>query len=245
MFGFLEAVPSATEPPEVGNSNAGYEVLNELLKDPDNVPGVVDCFISRAREDNKLAAVLDMSDGKNPVPPFLLRVVRALLSSEDVLKPQEKVRTGWRVIRDALRNQEEDSQSFVTFLAELPEIDALVADVLGNAFDYHDSGLYLALLRGHDSKELEAWCAGGLSSIVQQEWLKELKSRGDLVNLVIELKAKGATVTLGLPYFDALIEYAQYVSERQRGILPVSDWRELVGALTHNQKELFPRRAYP
>ena len=244
MFGFLEAVPSATEPPEVGNSNAGYEVLNELLKDPDDVPGVVECFIARAKEDNKLAAVLGMSDGKNPSPPFLLRVVRALLSSEDVLKPQEQVRSGWRVIRDALRDQGEDSQSFVTFLAELPEIDDLVADVLGSAFDYPDSGLYLALLRGHTSKELEAWCADGLTSIVQQEWLKELKSRGDLVELVIELKAKGASVTLGLPYFDALIEYAEYVSGRQRGILPIGDWRELVGVLTLDQKELFPRRAY-
>ena len=38
VFGYLEAVPDASEPDEFGSSNAGYENLTELLQDPDTVP---------------------------------------------------------------------------------------------------------------------------------------------------------------------------------------------------------------
>ena len=36
MFGYLEAVPDASVPSQVGNSNAGHDNLTEILQNPDH-----------------------------------------------------------------------------------------------------------------------------------------------------------------------------------------------------------------
>ena len=167
-----------------------------------------------------------------------------LLMSEDVSKPIKLVRTNWFLIQDVLEKEKEDSQSLETFLKGLPGLDSLVADVIDGAFDVGESGLYIALLRSNADANIVTWCAGGLSSVNQDSWAKGLKSQGDLLDLVIELKAQGANLTLSVDYFDALIEYAKNVSEGLRRVLPVESWHELFALLSADQQELLPRRVY-
>ena len=129
VFGYLQAVPDASEPDEFGSSNAGYENLTELLQNPDTVPRAVEHFIARAKETQQLRVVLQMATGKRPVPPFLVEVLGTLLISDDVSKPPELVKAKWSLIRSILQKRKEDSQSFEIFLKGLPGLDNLIGDV--------------------------------------------------------------------------------------------------------------------
>ena len=129
MFGFWEAVHDASEPTEVGNSNAGHENFTEILEDPESVGDVVEHFIARVKETQKLPLVFQMARGKRPIPRFLVRVLRTLLMSEDVSKPLDLVRTNWSLIRRVLPENKEDLRSVETFLKRLPQLDNLVTEV--------------------------------------------------------------------------------------------------------------------
>ena len=244
MFGYLETVPDASEPTEVGNSEAGYEELTQLLQDPDTLPGAVEHFTALAIEANQLSVVFAMTAGERPSPPFVARVLRTLLVSENVSKAPELVRGNWSVIREVLEAEDEDSQSFGTFLKELPGLETLVGKVVDGNFNVTESGLYVALLRSNSGTDPETWCASGLSSVDQRVWLEEITSQGPLVELVIELKARGVAMALSPAYFDALIEYARGVADGAERLIQDDTWHDLFTLLNSNQQELFPRRAY-
>ena len=242
MFGFLRAVPDPEQPAQVGNSHAGYQYLTQMLQTPDMVTGAAEHFAALVRETQQLPVVFEMATAWETVPPFLANVLRTLLRSEDVCKPVELVRANWDVIREVLR--EEDSQDFETFLKELPGRDSLVDGVVDGAFDVGESGLYVALLKGVGDRRLVNWCAAHLSSVDQDTWSRAMASQGDLLDLVIESKARRADVTLGVAFLDALIEYARTVAAGLSSVLPDVYWRELVSLLSADQQELLSRRAY-
>ena len=243
MFGFLEAVPNASKPTEVGNSNAGYESLTEFLQNPDVELDVVEHFTARAKETQQLRVVFEMTSGKQHGSPFLREVLRALLVSEYVSKPPEVVRAKWSLIQDILK-KEKNSQIFETFLKELPELHNLITSVIDNTFDVSESRLYTALIKNNAKANFVTCCANGLTSVGRDEWGREIQSQGDLVKLVIELKTRQAIVTLDLGYFDALVEYATRVAKGRSKVLPRSSWFELFGLLNDDHRELFPRRIY-
>ena len=244
VFGYLQAVPDASEPDEFGSSNAGYENLTELLQNPDTVPRAVEHFIARAKETQQLRVVLQMATGKRPVPPFLVEVLGTLLISDDVSKPPELVKAKWSLIRSILQKRKEDSQSFEIFLKGLPGLDNLITGVINGTFSVGESGLYFALLKGGTDAGLVTWCARSLSGINRDAWTKEIKPRGDLVELVIELKNRGASLTLGSAYLDALVTYSKSVAADSRRVLPNESWDTLFALLDTEQRELFRSRIY-
>ena len=244
MFGFLEAVPDASEPSRFGNSNAGYQKLTQLLQEADRVPGAVEYFAGIAKGPEQLPIVFEMTTGDRPVPPFVARVLRTLLVSEDVSKTSGLVRANWHVIRHVLQEQQEGSPSFEGFLKGLPELNELAACIVDNTFDVCESGLYVALLRSTADSNFGTWCANGLSSVGRDAWSEEIASQGELVELLLELKTSGANVTLNVDYFDALIDYASKLAERAARVLPKQAWDHLFGSLSLDHRELFPRRAY-
>ena len=244
MFGYLEAVPDAREPAQVGNSHAGYQNLSQLLQDPDTLPGAVEHFTALAKETKQLPAVFAMTTGERPVPPFVSRVLRTLLVSEDVSKAPELVMANWSVIREVLETEEEDSQDLETFLKRFRRLDSLVASVVSGTFDVRDSGLYVALLKSDADTNLVTWCTSGLPSVSQDAWSKEIASRGDLLDLVTELKTRGASVVLGVAYYDALIECAEGVAEGPERTLADESWSDLLTLLDADHQVLFPRRVY-
>ena len=244
MFGYLEAVPDGSEPNHVGNSAAGYQNLTELLENPDVVPGTVESFTALAKESQQLSVIFEMAARDGPVHPFVARVLNALLISEDISKPIELVRSNWEVIEEVLDEDEESAESLETFLRGLPGRERLVASVMDDAFDAYDSGLCVALLRSISSPDFMAWCATGLSSVNLDAWVTDIKSQGNLVELVIELRELGATISLGSTYLDALTEYAKSVVSGVREVLPRNTWNALFSLLSADQQEMFSRRAY-
>ena len=96
-----------------------------------------------------------------------------------------------------------------------------------STFDVRDSGLYVALLKIDADTNLVTWCTSGLSSVNQGAWSKEIASRGDLLDLVTELKTRGASVVLGVAYYDALIECAKGVAGGTESTLADESWSEL------------------
>ena len=244
VFGYLEAVPDASLPSQVGNSNAGHEKLTEILQNPDTVPGAVEHFTVLAKEAQQLPVVFEMATEERTGPPFLRRVLKTLLMSEDVSKPIELVRTNWSLIQDVLEKEKEGPQSPETFLKGLPGLDRLVVGVIGSTFDVHESSLYVALLKSSADTNLVTWCSSGLSAVNRDAWTKEIKPQGDLVELVIELKKRGARIALDFAYLDALTEYARSVAGGLRKVFSKETWNQLFSLLSAGQKELFPRRAY-
>ena len=244
MFGFLQAVPDGREPSHVGNSSAGYQNLNELLQNPDRVPGSVEHFAFLAKETRKLPVVFKMTSEEGPVPPFVARVLHTLLTSKDVPKPPDLVSEKWAVIREVLGEGEESSESFEAFLKDLPGIDNLVAGILGETFDVRDSALYLALLRSSTSTDFVTWCVGGLSSVSKDAWSEAITAQGDLFDLVMELKMRGLKMALGTTYYDSLVDYAEQVSDGSVSAITYESWSDLFALLDGNHRELFHRRAY-
>ena len=68
MFAFLTAVPDAREPTQANNSPHGYELLKDLFRDSDTIPGVVEHFTILVRETHQLSMAFQMATGKLPVP---------------------------------------------------------------------------------------------------------------------------------------------------------------------------------
>ena len=244
MFGFLQAVPNRREPSHFGNSSDGYQNLNQLLQNPGNVSGSVEHFASLARETDQLPVVFEMISEDGSIPPFVAGVLHALLTSKDIPKPPDLVSENWAVIREVLREGGESSESFEAFLKDLPGIDNLVAGILSETFDVHDSALYLALLRSSASTDLVTWCLGGLPSVSQDTWSQAITSQGDLLDLVKELKKRGARIVLGAAYHDALVNYAEQVSKGSKSALTRKSWSDLFTLLDADRRELFHRRAY-
>ena len=105
MFGFLQAVPGASEPSHVGNSSTGYQNLIQLLQAPDTMPGSVEYFTTLAKETQQLSGVMEMATEDGPVYPFVAEVLKALLTSEDVAISPELVRANWAVIWEVPRRR--------------------------------------------------------------------------------------------------------------------------------------------
>ena len=244
LFGYLQAVPNASEPSHVGNSPNGYSYLNDLLQNPDSMSGVVEHFTVIAKETQQLPAVIEMANRMGPVPPFLVKVLQSLLLLEDVHKPVELVRENWRLIRDVLDRNEKVPQRFWTFLQGLPEFDNLVGDIIEGSFNVRDSGLYVALLQGGASADLAVWCANHVSSIGEDTWSDEIESQGDLVELAVHLKNGGTEIALGPAYSDALLNYVERVASGTEVAIPNERWHELTVMLNSAQHELLPRRVY-
>ena len=244
MFGYLEAVPDASLPSQVGNSNTGHERLVEILENPDTVPGAVEHFTVLAKETQQLQVVFKMTSKGGSTSPFVAKSLHALLTSKEVPKPPDLVSENWAAIREVLREGEESSESFEAFLKDLPGIDNLVAGVLGETFDVQESALYLALLRSSTSTDIVAWCVTGLSSVSQDAWSEAITSQGDLLDLVKELKTHGVNIVLGATYHDALVNYAEQVSDGSESALTKESWSDLFTLLDSNRRELFHRRAY-
>ena len=242
MFGFLKAVPDAREPDHVGDSQAGYEQLTQLLQNPDTVPGAVDHFAAIVKETGQLPVVFEIVPAGRTVPLFMAGVLSTLLVSEVVYKPAELVRENWGVIREVL--EKETPSSFEAFLKELPERDSLVGRIVDGAFDVSESGLYVALVKGISDRSLINWCAAQLSGVGQETWSTQMLSQGDLMDLVIELRSRGANVTLGVAFLDGLIAYAEIVAGGLNGPPEKGYWKGLLSFLSADQQELLSRRAY-
>ena len=136
------------------------------------------------------------------------------------------------------------SGSFETFLQSLPGLDHLVAGIVGDTFDVHCSGLYFALLRSTTSTDFVTWCVVGLSSVNQDAWSEAIASQGDLLDLVMELRTRRASMVLGATYYDALVEYAEQVADGSASVLTNESWSDLFTLLDADRRVLFPRRAY-
>ena len=244
MFGFLEAVPDCREPNHVGNSSPGYQNLNQLLQNPDNVPGSAEHFVSLVKEAEQLPVVFKMTYDDGSISPFVAEVLHSLLTSKDVSKPSDLVSENWALIREVLREGEESSESFEAFLKDLPGIDKLVDGILSETFDVHDCALYFALLRSSTSSDFVTWCVEGLSSVTQDAWSEAITSQGDLLDLLKELKTCGVNVVLGAVYYDALVDYAEQVSDDSVNPVTKDSWSDLFASLDADRRELFHRRVY-
>ena len=244
MFGFLQAVPDGREPNHVGNSSAGYQNLNELLQDPDRVPGSVEHFATLAKETQNLPVVFKMTAEDGTVPSFVAKVLHTLLTSIDVPKPPDLVSENWAVIREVLGEGEESSESFEAFLKDWPGIDNFVAGLLGDSFDVQDSALYLALLRSSTSTDFVTWCVDGLSSVSKDAWSEAIASQDDLLDLVMGLKMRGVKMVLGTTYYDSLLDYAEQISDGSVSAMKYESWSDLFALLDADHRELFHRRAY-
>lgn len=244
MFGYLKAVPDAGEPDPVGNSSPGYQRFIQILEGTQALEGVVEHFTLLATETLPLEAVFEMACAETPIEPFFAEVLRTILVSNDVSKPTELVIDKWPVVKKVLASGDEVSHSFEMFLAGLTGIDELINGIRSRDFDAGDGGLYLAVVRTTKNPSFETWCASGLSSVNQEAWSNAIISRGELVDLAVELRQRGSSVNPGVGYFDALVEYINSVASSAQSVSPNVNQLDLHELLNPSQRELLPRRAY-
>jgi len=244
MFAFLRAVPAATAPPEVGNSQAGYNTLNNLLSRPEPPEAIPSAFVhllARVQEIGLLFTVLDAAPQAKPLVVACLKVVAQRQEAGQLFKP-EVLSERW---------------SFVGTNFEPPEIDNLVHRLLNETdlatrvssqdFDPAQAGLYAALVRAGAASDtgFQSWCLAGLQSLPKADWLAQLKRDAHLPKLVIRLCQQGVEVSLGVSYQDALAEHAQLlISGTATPPDIAAPWTDLLKPLSPAARSMLRRNLY-
>ena len=183
MFGYLRFVPDARAKGQSDASIRGHRILTQLLQNPNTISGSLERFTTLVKETQQIDVVFEVASVQEPVPPFVVTVLRTLLDDEDVSKPYELVRNNWSVIQKVLENSGE-SRIFELFHKKLPGFNDLVVNVAQGEFDDRESGLYVALVRSNAGSDFADWCANGLPSVDKGTWSEGFASNGDIVRLV-------------------------------------------------------------
>ena len=243
MFGHLRIVTNVQESRVSGDSYQGLQVLTELFRNPDFLPGTVEHFTSLVKETQQLQIVLDAASAERPVPNFLSTVLSSILNSEDVTVPIEMIGRHWSVIRETFLTQG-DPQRFELFLKRTPGLNDLVTETAKGEFNVAQIGLYIALLKSDGNADFANWCASGLASIDQQTWSEGIASKGEFIELVNELDKRNTEMTFGVAFYDALVAYAKKIAQDIDDTLPQEKWNLLVNMLDSRHHALLPRRVY-
>ena len=242
LFGFFQMVPNAQEPDSVESSSSRFQNVIQILDDPEVVSGSVDHFTGLIEGTGQLPILFEAAEAHWPNVRFLERVLINLTDSTSVEISHRDVGTYWHIVKNALEHY--GSQSFPTFLKELPKLHELVERLISESFDVDECGLYLNLVRCDVGEEFLTWCVDGVKRVEKDSWDDEIDKRGYLVDLAIELNNSTSVLSLGVGFSDDLIEWTELVAKRNDESLSEEYWCQLLDLLTSDQRKMFARRVY-
>lgn len=244
IFTFLRAVPAATATPEVGNSQAGYNSLNNLLSTPgppEAIPSAFVHLLARAQEIGLLFTVLDAGSQAKPFIVACLKLVAQRSELPQLLTP-EVFADRWSFVASAF-----DGPDFDKLVERLLKETALATYLRQQDFDSDQAILYAALVKAGatSDRSFRSWCVEGLRSIDKAEWVSQLGEEGQLAELLMNLVKRRVKVDLAVDYQDALAEHGNLVisGDSTPSALKPS-WSLLLKPLSPSARGVLRRKLY-
>jgi hypothetical protein len=207
---YLRTYPNGIVQGPIHNSAQGHVWLSTWLATPSTRPVGCEKFIDILVESNQVRLLLAQID-TSPSPVNWIKACLEILINRNLvpmLFSLDDLVVRWAFIRnqiDAGERQGPALDQIVRSLVTNPDIEA---KIMGEEFDQSKGWLYSSMARANlpDSARFSKWCEKGLAALAVETWNQELQSRGDLIQLTIDLCEKGAPITLGAHYFDSIAE---------------------------------------
>jgi len=238
IVAFLIVRPNGEKTPAVGNSEAGFNNLTDLLAE-NNEP-LARMIVSVLIEYDSIGLLDTVYDARSEVDPLVASCFRIVADSgsPEVLIDADQLVTWWSDCRDLL-NDENDTDRFGGVVRDLCERERLPSIIEGNEFESTNSEFYDLVLKNTDSESYLQWCINGLSKLGTDQWNKDLAGEPAALHLLIALIEAGSTISLGVAFQDALVKHAQQIlrSETEPNELFVKHHDSILTTLSESTKK--------
>lgn len=207
---YLQQTPDAQKPKAIANSEDGHTHLMNLLGKDD--ADLANNIINILKEEENLSILLNVADKRKQYDPLIVRCLRILASEEPAsIYNSEVLIDRWQGLLENLDEDEPKEHRFEDLVRYLCENDDLPNNVMisHEGFQPQAATLYLTLLKVGETDSFKDWCVKGLRNLNDEEWLKEIKLQGDLLQLLFYLQHLGLTLRLTFMYKDALLNHAK------------------------------------
>ena len=234
LVAILEERPKADKPAAVGNSDAGYSILNQLLATDNHI--LAKQMVDILGADDNLNLLIEIVDGRGAYDQLIVACLRLVAASDDpeVVFSPDVVVSRWSDLWDHL-NKDEDGDLFDELIGKLC-VNSSLQDVVQNregGFDYQDAWLYMRICMVCSSQSFSGWCCTGLESLSSGVWEKQFNIGGNVLDLLWYLVDAETKVTLKQPFQDALVNHAKGILAG--GTVPedehLTQWPKLLDSL--------------
>jgi hypothetical protein len=247
MLSYLEQSPGVVTDPNVGNSTAGKNSINNILSmDDEQVKSQLMEILLSLGNFKVLFDVLEFRDDYDLFTNKCLllaiddRYYKQVYSTPNMLAK-------WYWVRGSLEKFDA-LDSYDELIEKLSISAGLTPDIETNAdgFNIYDTLFYSDIVDLIDSNGFENWCIKGLQSVSSSEWLEALEKSEDLLSLLISLVDKELKVNLGVLFVDSLENYAKKLLEgtvsEDLELFYKEDWDKILEGITEEDLRTNLRR---
>ena len=210
---FIEQRPEAEKPQNIGNSEAGYDVFDNLLKTDELnfAPKVINLLKGRGN----LNLLIEIVEKRGQYDPLILRCLRSLADSDlkEEVYSSEIIIDRWQQLIDNL-HEEKSPDRFENLIEHFGKNSSLLEELMisDEIFQKDHAKLYLIICRVCPTPDFSKWCQKGLDALNIDDWKSELQKDGDNLNLLMVLCEQHINIKLKQPFQDAITEHAKTVS---------------------------------
>ncbi|MEQ4487575.1 MAG: P-loop NTPase fold protein [Dehalococcoides mccartyi] len=235
----------------IGNSDAGYNILEKLLNTDD--PILASDIISNLKRFGELGILfLVRKEQNDELSKLVLRCLRIIADDEETLGDlytPAAMLSNWAYLRtNLIENQNQDRfSSLIKNLCEKHNFTERIIELEGETgFKNSNAGLYTSIIEAFPtSKEnFTKWCQSGLETMSCSDWAQDLSNRLDAVKLIIALIRNDIHVKLGKPFKDALVKQAKGLLDGTNNISEdlKKQWPNVLSVLGENNERKTLRR---
>ncbi|MFZ7133369.1 MAG: P-loop NTPase fold protein [Eubacteriales bacterium] len=233
----LEQNPEVKAPPNIGNSNDGYNELLKTLESDDSklAKNIVDIL----NMDNNLELLLLVLDKRDVYDSLIIRCLRLVAEGDtpEKLFSSESLVKYWILLKDIL--DENDSPNRIKSLIKHICANKNLAKEIQkseNTFSIDNASLYSTVLECSSPKALSPfikWCVNGLENLDYEEWKEDILGESDSLGLLLKLINTGVDIELKQPYMDALVEHAKSIINEKNSVASnlITQWPDILNVL--------------
>lgn len=211
----LKELPGLPSPPNLGQSPAGFSLLNSIVQEPDKHEEAVSAIADHVRRTGEVVPLLQLPETNETLGSLSCAVLKAVDSERSLgqfLKPDE-LPTHWADLLSCFADERFDD-----LVAEI--FPGAEGTLIEGGFQVSEARLYLAAVRGDAvSDDLRSWLSDELARLETGTWSKALREGSPLARLTVEILEQTG-LDLGTQFRDALAEFAKSLIKGE----PVEPW---------------------
>lgn len=239
----LQFRPTGKPASDIGNSSAGYSLLEKKLKEDDEVQAreIISIWVAN----HSLSTLIPIVDSIG-FEPMLTRCLKIVADSEyaNLLFSTEIILVKWIDFLKHL-NDEAKPNRFEQLIHSLCSNGHFIQELTSKQFEIDNCRLYeISLKNSSNSLSLQEWCKRGLSSLNKTTWQNQLETEGAALHLLISIMQVNASINLKNDFEDALVFHAQKIIKGEiklsRELQP--KWTLVIESLNAPEKQALPGR---
>ncbi len=235
-FIFLRKQPGLAKLNPVGDSDAGYQLLVQILESGDK--DFANDFLKVLSDYQDRELLFKVVDKRGKYDPTIS------LCMQDIAKDQHPetfftslaIRNRWRELMKIL-NTEESPNGFIDLLGAVIKTNGICGNIqnLEEGFDHKEAELYLTIAKAvpNGNDDFLKWCKEGIEQLGTNEWEEVFSTDFACVRLVLHLVDHNATPRLATNLQDALESHTKHLVHGKH--VPNDSiavrWNELLGCI--------------